>query len=168
MLDQGVTIIDQIIDRLFGKYDTEFQKNITSLCDRMGRDEHGTESLGFIYNGKWYVRRNSPNAHRRHSQRKALPLHLVPEMDKIHREYEIVQTDRRQINQLLVKLLYQCNDLEEIRDALPNSLWVYAGFSGHQRQFNQEVYFFKDERLQRDYERLLPKIELYLGMSLIL
>lgn len=168
MINEGVVIIDQIIDKMFGRYVNECRNKIEDLCQRMGCDEDGNVSIGFIYKGKWIPRPGAVAVIRKNSPRRALPWALLPDMDRFTAEQEVVQTDKKQINQLLVKLIYQCNDIEEIRDALPNCLWIYAGFSSHTRQFNQETFLFNDKRLIADQERLMPRIEYYLGMSLIL
>ena len=168
MIEEGIRVIDQIIDKLFGKYEVEHKRLIDNLCDQMGRDESGRPSIGFVYNGAWHPRPNQPNVHRKNATRHGLPSHLVPMMDKAERELTLVNSEKKQINQLLVKLLYQCNDVEEIRDALPDCLWVYGGFSSHERKFTLEHFFWNDTRVQADYQRLLPRIEYYLGMSLIL
>lgn len=168
MINEGINIIDQIIDKMFGRFVHEYKRTLTNLCEQMGRDEMGNDAFGFIYNGKWYPKPNCPNVHRRSVVRPGLPYHLIPLMDKAEQERLVVESDKKQINQLLVKLIYQCNDVEEIRDALPDCLWIYAGFSSHQRKFNQCHFFFGDKRVEADMNRLLPRIEFYLGMSLIL
>lgn len=168
MIAEGVVIIDQIIEKMFGRYRDEFRRTIESLCDRMGRDEQGNPSIGFIYNGKWIPRPLAKQVIWKNWSRPGLPYHLLPEMDKAAKEQDVMDNDRKQINQLLVKLIYQCNDVAEIRDALPDCLWIYAGFSSHQRMFNQEHFFWNDKRVAADMHRLLPRIEFYLGMSLIL
>lgn len=168
MINEGIQVIDQIIDRMFGRYTNEYKRILEDLCERMGPDEQQNKSIGFIYNGKWIPRPNSAVVVRRNSPRAALPFHLVHEMDKTTKEFDIVWSDKKQINQLLVKLLYQCNSVAELRDALPDCLWIYAGFSSHTRRVNQSYFLFDDKRLEGDLERLLPRIEYYLGMSLIL
>lgn len=98
-------------------------------------------------------------------ERPALHISLANEMLHFLKDKVTVESDKKQISQLLFKLLYQCNDQQEMHDALPDCLHHLTGWR-LERKFNQDTLIF-EERTKKDMEKLMPKIHYYLASRLM-
>lgn len=79
-----------------------------------------------------------------------------------------LKTDRHAIRQLLGLILLPCSsELQDLRDALPDSI-VTLAFKNIPERTRPALYTIQDnERAMRAYERIMPRIEYYIGMQLL-
>lgn len=114
--------------------------------------------MGFMYNGDYY----------RHSQSRTierlpmLAFTLSDAMAVIVKDKKQVELDKQQIGQILGKLLKDCKNSQQVRDALPDCLVsLVPDLAKLSRSVPVETMIGNDERLLRQYHKILPVIEVY-------
>ena len=113
--------------------------------------------MGFMYNGVCY----------RHSKARVierLPMlaySLCDEMNLILKDKEQVDLEKQQIGQILGQLIKNVASLQDLRNAIPDCLAALVPeLANMQRQVEVES-LIEDERLLRQYRKILPVIEVY-------
>lgn len=159
---EATTLIDT---GLFTPERRRLQSMIDALCVSMGEIQ-GRQCHGFMWKGIPYTPTQALIKHLK-GEMPSLSFKLTKDMLEYEKTREILELDRKQILQLLFKLLYQCNNKQEIFDALPDCLHKFVPGYGEQRYLPQHHYFFNQDRVQREYEKILPKIEMYSVAGLI-
>ena len=88
---------------------------------------------------------------------------MLTEASEFLSDVKKVELDKEQIKQVLFKLLYQANTLQEIRDSLPECLVpLVPEIAKLSRQTDDPTWFIRnDERALKQYKKMLPKIEMY-------
>jgi hypothetical protein len=98
------------------------------------------------------------------------PLHasLFGEMDTLLAGQATIQMDQSFISQTLFKLLYPCESNQDMRDALPECLVsLIDELHPLPRQREPAYTIAGDQRALRQYEKMLPQIELYVAMKML-
>lgn len=120
---------------------------------------------GFMFAGEVYRHSTSNTIHKPWPM---LAWSLNEEMEGWLKDSRAISLDRAQISQMLFKLTYMANDLQELRDTLPECLVsLVPQFSEMPRKFNQEFLIRHSPRDMKQFKKLLPKIELYAMTKLI-
>lgn len=163
-LDKTFPFIEAIKKALF----VPEERRLTAALDRLvdSHDEINKDhTMGFSFNGEIYRHSRSSTIYRSWP---VLVWALNGEMETWLKDRKAIALDRDQIGQMLFKLLYQANDLQEMRDTLPECLVpIVPDFQGMPRKFNQEFLIRHNERDLKQFRKILPKIELYAISKLI-
>jgi hypothetical protein len=166
--DQIFRFIEAIKSKLFEPEERRLKTAIDRLVERNDSDaEHNYQ--GFMFSGEVY----------RHSRAnvlyKSYPMlawSLNEEMETWLKDQKAVNLDRDQIGQMLFKLQSRViqggeNTMQEMRDALPECLVpLVPRLQNLPRRFNT-LFFLQGERDLKQYNKLLPKIEMYAMSRLI-
>lgn len=158
--------INEIVKNLFAAEARRFQGWIDKLI-KQNQEAYGVKEMpGFLYGGIFY--RASWLGPGDWPGKKSLHHSLYPEMEALLKDREGVYRDRDFIRQTLVKLLQNCHDSEEIRNALPEGLVAMMPSLSCIKRTAEPAYTIRgDARAMRQYEKMLPKIELYSAARLI-
>lgn len=163
--DQMYPFIEAIKKALFQAENRRLVAGIDRLVEQDAEMNPGRHEMGFLYSGEIYRHSRSSTIYR------SWPLLSWPlnvEMEAWLKDKKILALDRDQIGQILFKLMYQANDLQEMRDTLPECLVsLVPDFQKMPRMHNQEFLIRHNERDLRQFRKLLPKIELYAMSKLI-
>jgi hypothetical protein len=153
------------IEALFEAEDRRLKK----IKDKLVEDNNklnDTDHICFVYNGDYYVHssmvsfRNYPPS--TVSPTTSLHLSLTDRMQEFLADKKTVDSDRHQIAQILYRILRTLDSIQLYRNAMPECIVsLVPSLSSLQRTADQLEYFNGDERLIRQYNSLLPKIEMY-------
>lgn len=161
------SIIQPLMNKLFEPEGRRLQTWIDQLCKKNAEIKNLVEPVGFMYSGRWY----RPSHQLRPGKYPKVQLHisLWPEISNLHRDIGIVKNDKQFIGQTLAQLLARCNDLQDVRDTLPECLVPFADdwITSFARTRPEAFTIEGNERALRQYERVLPKMEVY-SMSRLL
>lgn len=160
--------IKTITDALFAPELRRFAKAEDALSDA-NQEVTGLALDGFTYQGVFYRHsRSSTTSGTAVHARRALHLSLWPRMDAHLADKKSVEEDRAAIRQMLFRLLEPCFCDADIRDAVPEC--VVDALPDHitslQRARSVD-FFLRHPRDYRQYERVLPILQLYSAARLI-
>lgn len=156
-------LISNIQDKLFKAEKDRIHKLKIELHNKNDA-AIGTRSHGFIYRGeRFYVYRAS--------QRVALPsivFALNKEATSFYNEYSTQVREEERTRQLLVQLFNGCITTQDFRDALPETLVVLVPEFKELPRHKEPAWTIQDNpRALREYNKLLPRIEMYSVTSMI-
>ena len=159
-------LITKLTDALFVAEYRRIDKMVEEL-DQQNREAKGHSTYGFIHAGVQYTPKNSPylaGGHRYAS----LSFTLSNQAKQFLRDKQTIEHDRKIIEQVLYKLMIQCNDKQELRDCLPESLVsLIPELQRIPRQFSDGYLLKGDERAYRQYKQVLGKIQFYTATRLL-
>lgn len=130
-------------------------------------ERYGAHKDGFAYAGQVFDREGLPKGPR---QRVSLDYALYAEADDYLADMAQIDTDTRLISQILVPLLDTCTNLQEVRDALPECL---VDTLPELQKFSRRMPAAwtlqgpTNDRLRRQYEKILPRIAFYSAARLM-
>jgi hypothetical protein len=158
-------IIDGIMKILFDPEDRRFQAWTDQLCKKHAAAVRQAEH-GFMYQGEYF----RPSA-----LQGPMPLGLIPLNHELHdqadqflKDKKAIDLDRHLIKQSLFKLFFPCDDLQGMRDSLPEYLVpIVPEFEGLSRQQPELWSILENERALRQYREIEPKIEMYVAVRLV-
>lgn len=157
-------VLDQIIKTLFAADDRRLTTWVDKLC-KMHQEASRETVYGFLYAGVYYRPSNvtGPVPHKR-----ALHPSLYSDMETFLKGKRAVDDDKAFIRQTLFSLLDPCNTRQEIRDALPECLVdCLPNLKELNRQAEAAWSIQGNARALRQYEKILPKMEIYSAARLI-
>ena len=160
--------IDAIIAALFTAEKRRLDRSILEIT-RRNNEIKGGNHPGFMHRGvKHIAAQNYPQYVANRSVHKMLPsvaFELMSEVSTFTIDKDKVDGDEAQIRQLLFKLLVNCNDLQDIRNSLPDcivNILKEPKLRALKRTLVDPCYHIRsDYRAMKMYEKLLPKIEMY-------
>lgn len=162
--------IDMIVASLFQPDIKRLGEIVTQLNEENSR-RIGIQYFGFMHHGKRYL---DP---RYESQRKVLSKYPMPTLalelhDRLAQfdsDNAQLERDKARIKQALTPLLINCNDLQDIRNSLPECLIHLVPQISHlQRTLeNNTVFIESDVYAVRAYGRALPLIQAYSVAGLV-
>ena len=164
------------IDRIIAKLFAAEGRRINTIIEELNRKNSEIKRKvlpGFIHMGKRYIPESYKNQVSINRQQKitlpTLAFELLSEASTFIADYNKIKIDQDLIKQTLFKLIYQANNLQELRDALPDVIvFLLPEFVGINRCIQDPTYLIRNDwRAIRDYEKVLPKIELYAMAHLI-
>lgn len=120
-----------------------------------------TNAIGFRHVGETFA---IPGAKRLDkTPLPTLSFTLSKEGNDLLKERRALELDKSLISQVLFKQLYQCNDLQEVRDSLPDCLVaLIPELAKIPRKMIDPLWINRnDERAMTQYQKILPKIEMY-------
>ncbi len=165
-LPKGLEISDKLITALFEAEERRLAKRVEDI-DQMNRETKGTKTYGFWHKGEFYAPSNSPY---RSSQRgkEALAFALHRQGDAMIKDAQTVTNDKKMIEQIIYLLIRTCSTIQDIRDALPESLVMLSDELSKLPRLNQEGYtLIGDERAMGQFEKIRDKIDFYTATRLI-
>lgn len=140
---------------------------IVNTNDRYETQAGRQKMFGFLYQGTNYRLEQPPVFHKR------LPvLHesLEQSLETILQDMQDLGVELQQIKQLVVKLVFPCEDDQQIRDALPEALLPAMGtqFQNMRREREPAFTIVDDPRAMALFEKLSPRIEYFTATRFIL
>jgi hypothetical protein len=162
MIDEAKTILAKIDETLFVAEERRLKAALDALV-LANNEAHKQVLSGFFYNGDFYLHSKMlPSLQSVRVPKPTLHISLNDQMQAHLKDRVAVKLDRDQIKQILYKLVYRCLSLQEVRDALPECLVsLVPDLAKLRRKKRQEMFFFGDQRTERQFLMLLPKMELY-------
>lgn len=156
--------IQLILDKLFAAESRRLDARISELNQRNSEIKKKV-LYGFMHMGKRYI----PKEYRAQAAAMArqpmptLAFELISEANAFQTELNRIKLDRDQIGQVLFKLLYQCTTLQEVRDSLPDCVAnMVPDLAKLNRYMRDPTWIIRnDDRAIRQYNKMLPKIEMY-------
>ena len=151
---------------LLGPEDRRFVSWQDQLC-RRNQELRRDGIVGFLYEGLFY--KPSMSDLPLDTVKKPLHMSLFDEMDVLLRDKAQIEVDRAQIKQSLFALTYPCSQSsQEIRDALPECLVTILPDLRLLNRADPEAWTIRDNaRAMRQYERVIPRIEMYVAARMI-
>jgi hypothetical protein len=118
---------------------------------------------GFMFGGQFYLPTTGSLMVAGPGQAKTfLHKNLHEPMDLYLKDHKLTKDDEFYISQTLVKLLIPCRSLQDIRDALPECLVACLPELAKLSRRNEPGFTIQeDERALRQYEKILPKMQVY-------
>jgi hypothetical protein len=122
-----------------------------------------TKVDGFLYGGKLYLPTGVPTMVFAAGQSKhTLDFSLNGEMERWLKDSKVINDDASMIKQTLWKLLKPCQTDIHVRNALPECLvTLIPGLKVHPRTSEAGYTILEDTRAWRQFQKYLPKMELY-------
>lgn len=156
-------IVNTIMSRLF----TNDRKRVEKLKEELNTKNclvRGESAPGFIHMGKSYiVGKMTP--------RQPLPvlsLHLLKEGEEFLKIANTLKHDEERVRQLLVQLLCGFRTTQDVRDLLPETLVVmFPDLKKLPRNREPAWTIIDKPHAMREYQKLLPKIEMYSVSNLL-
>lgn len=158
-------VVNAITACLFQAEDRRLQKWLNEIVTANYRENRLSQPVGFIYGGAYY-RPDWQGAGK--FQKRALHSSLWDQMDAWIKDKTVITDDRQMISQSLFSLIETCDTDQGIRDALPECLVSCIEPYRTMKRDQEEAWTLKrSERQYRQYQKLLPKIEMYAVSMLI-
>lgn len=156
--------IDAIMEKLFAAEARRIDKMITEL-NRQNSEIKKKPLFGFMHLGQRYVPYHckATAAALRRQPMPSLAFELLPEASRFINDVTKLEQDKDQIKQVLFKLLYQANNLQEVRNSIPDCVAALVPeISKLERTIVDPTWLIRnDERALKQYHKMLPKIEMY-------
>lgn len=152
-------LLDACVAVLFKAEERRLDKAVEVL-DTRNREIGGHKPQGFLLQGKLYRQKSATLIAT--AGIKPLAYELTEDGNKFLKDRNEIDKDKQLIKQILYKLVEPCQNIQEIRDTLPECLvGLIPELSKIERRFAKGFFAPKDERFRRQYEAILPKIEMY-------
>lgn len=163
--------IDAVMVKLFAAEDRRIDAMVTEL-NRQNSEIKKKPLFGFIHLGERYIPESCKMQAAAALRRQPMPtlaFELLPQASNFTNDIAKLKQDKDQIKQVLFKQLYQANNLQEVRDSLPDCVAALVPEIAKLNRFIEDPTWLNrnDWRAIRDYERALPKIEMYAMSRLI-
>lgn len=150
-------LIDSFMARLFEPEGRRLQKRVNELDRQNGEIRH-ERAYGFQWHGQRFYAEGSPT---RKTSYPALDFSLRNEGNDLIKDREQVLDDKKMIGQVMYLLIKDCPDLQSIRDALPDSLVELSDDLMRLPRQREAGYNITDDRQQRQFKKMLDKIDFY-------
>lgn len=163
MIEGGHKLIDHITNVLFVNEYRRLHKTTDALIDQ-NQEVHRVHLDGFTHAGEGFNREGLCGA----LQRQTLHISLWGKMDAFLADRAKVEKDKKDIQQLLFKLLEHAFQPQHLRDAIPDCIvdCLPDSIRQLQRCGNPES-GLNHPRDFRQFAKTMPKIELYSAARLI-
>jgi hypothetical protein len=158
-------IIKVIVDTIFKAEERRIQAWTDRLC-RANQEFHPGCQM-FFWGNRWFrlsnVAGNVPLKHRK-------PLHssLCEDADNLLKDAQLVDNDKAFVKQTIFSLLEPCKDVQDIRDTLPEYLVDVVQWKQSLSRTRPAAFTIQNnERALRQYEKMLPLLQVYSTARLI-
>jgi hypothetical protein len=151
-----------LLKSLFKAEERRLNSIIVSLNARH-KELYGINLDGFIYRGEKFIPKlETITIAGKGQPTKVLHHALNDDMEEFLRDLTNVKTHENSIKQVLFGLLVPCKSPQDMRDALPECLvGLIPELQAIPRTREPAYTIAHDERAVRQYEKALPKIEMY-------
>jgi hypothetical protein len=156
----------KLITALTGQLFEAEDRRLNGVIVRLNQENKqltGSRIDGFLYLGQLYMPTGvNTTVADRHQAKTALHKSLIEPMERHLKDRKAVADERRIISQMLLTLLSPCRTAQDIRDTLPECLVNCVSGLVSQPRTREAAYTIQDNpRAMRQYEKLLPKMEVY-------
>lgn len=160
-----VNICNNLLKALFEPEDRRLDLCVQSL-DSANREIRKHAKWGFMHMGQVFIPNNAP--YKREGSYPPLDFSLSRQGNAFLKDVAQVSNDSQAIKQMMVLLLKPCTSLQEMRDALPETLTsMVPEFRGLTR-LNDVAFTIRDDvRAMRQFNKLLDKIDFYVATQFI-
>lgn len=164
-------LVSNLVDTLFKPEHRRLYKLLAELNIENKRIHQRTYD-GFIFRGKFYMPLTEEGGSLTYPSRgdPKTPMHfsLCKRMEFWLKDRETIWKDEKETRQALFILLEPCKTQQEIRDALPECLVLIDEHLSKYPRTRESAYTLEEnDRGRRQYEKILPKIEIYSVTRLI-
>jgi hypothetical protein len=157
-----VLTVKEIVEKLFDPDERRLGKIITELNANNKRIS-GTTVDGFRYMGFHVI---APDA-KMLGRLPVVDKSLEDQVEKYLIDKRTIDKDRQIIRQALVTLLTGCKTDQHFRDALPDCIISLVPGLKNLRRYDEPGWTLKhDQRLYRQFQQVLPKMEMYSAVGL--
>ncbi len=159
----ALALSNKLIAKLFEANSAEFNKSIIKLV-KDNRQLKGGD--GFMFQGKYYS--DIVGAYRNH-QRVSLDFSLYDRMNQLMQSSRVWLSDQDKIRQSINLLLLDCNNMQDQRDALPNTLVNLSDELKQIPRIREEAWTIINNPMHyRQYLKIRDKIDYYSAMKLLM
>lgn len=159
-----VKLITAFLDALFKSEANRIEQSIERL-DRENRDIRGSADWGFMWQGQRFVPKTSPY---KVIKVPALHFDLRKSGDFLLKDIKQVDDDKQMISQIMHLLIIDCEDEQDLRDALPESLVELSSKLQTLPRTREAGYTIRsNERSVRQFQKMLDKIDFYAATRLM-
>ncbi len=158
-------LITHLLKELFVAEKRRLDKNVADLI-RKNNELLGVQHAGFLYYGEYYTATGFKNM----ASKEKVTLHdSLTDKIKWHiQDSKTIADDERLIGQIIFKITDPCTTLQDIRDSLPECLATMIPALAKLPRHNIEGWSIRqDTRATRQFNKLLPKIEMYSAARLL-
>lgn len=158
--------VDMLVTTLFVPETRRIGNAITELV-KQNNIQKKISAIGFRHMGELFVVPGMKRMDK--APLPTLSFTLTNEGNALLQEKRILDLDKSLISQVLFKQLYQCNDLQEVRDSLPDCLIaLIPEIAKIPRKMPDPLWINRnDQRAMNQYNKILPKIEMYAASRLL-
>ena len=159
------TLIKHLLSELFVAEKRRLDKAVADLI-RKNNEVCGVQAAGFLHYGEYYTAEGFQTM----AANGKVTLHdsLTDQIDWHIKDAKIVADDERLIGQIVFKLINPCETLQDMRDSLPDCLATIIPALAQLPRHNEQGWSLRqDARASRQFEKLLPKIEMYSAARLL-
>ncbi len=165
-LQRGLELIGELVKALFEAEERRIDKAIEDL-DRSNREVKGHQKHGFMFQGRVFVAKNAPYQ-RSDAGTVSLAFELHKKGNFLVKDIRTVDDDKKMIEQITYLLIQDCGSIQDLRDALPESMVNLSDELMKYPRLNQEGYTLSgNERAVRQFNKLKDKIDFYTATRLI-
>lgn len=152
--------VDLLSNALFVAENRRIGGIITELT-KQNNVQKKVDAIGFRHVGETFAIPGMKRASK--TPLPTLSFVLTNQGNDLLKERRALELDKSLISQVLFKQLYQCNDLQEVRDSLPDCLIaLIPELAKIPRKITDPLWINRnDERAMAQYRKILPKIEMY-------
>lgn len=158
-------LIKHLLSELFVAEKRRLDKAVADLI-RENNELCGVQAAGFLHYGEYYTAEGFQTM----TAGGKVTLHnsLTDKIDWHIKDAKIVADDERLIGQIVFKLIDPCETLQDMRDSLPDCLATMIPELAKLPRHNEQGWSLRqDVRASRQFEKLLPKIEMYSAARLL-
>lgn len=160
-----VNLIEALAVRLFEPEYRRLGKEVERL-DKLNQEIRGHRTQGFMLAGQYYFPPDC--AYRPQAGQPSLDFSLSFHGQVFLKDKAHVEDDKQLIKQIIHLLIKDCDSIEDVRDALPESLIELSSVLGMIPRTRETAYTIShDPRMMRQYEQLLEKIDFYVATRMI-
>ena len=155
-----------LADNLFKAERRRLQTKLETLVHK-NQEASNTDTTGFLYGGTWF----QPAKYQYPvplGSRGMLHMSLCDEMEAFQADRQRIRIDYDQVRQTLAKLLLGYDELQDMRDALPDCVVHFdPNLARLHRQKTEAFSIRQDERAMRQYQKVLPLMAMYAATHMI-
>lgn len=170
-------LAEQINDHLFAK---EIQRinNLADILVTKNNELKQQDFHGFMLANNTFYHSRSKNLPIRNRTKTTLHIKLINESNKFQSEITQLGNEKRRIYQTIIQLLQGVENIEQLRDALPDCLHPflfqlypdYVTILSQPRQHPDGYLLLQNnssDRQYRQYQKMLPIIHSYVAISML-
>jgi len=158
-------LIKAFLTELFAGEKRRLNKSVSDLI-QMNNEAKAVQAAGFLYNGEYYTAEGFSIVG--NVKKETLHDSLTDKMEWHIKSASKVAHEERLIGQMIFKLLGPCEELQQMRDTLPDCLAeVIPALKNLPRMNEVGCSLSNDTRSYEQFTKLLPRIEFYAAARLI-
>lgn len=159
-------LITTLVNRLFEPEDRRLDLVITEL-DRQNREMKGHERQGFILGGQVFIPRKSPYIRDKVSY-PSLAWPLTEQANAFLRDANSIRDDKQMISQIMGLAIMPCSTVNDIRNALPESIVILSSDLLALPRTNVEGYtLLGNERSMEHFRVMSAKVDFYAALQMV-